>query len=38
MPDSEQAAEQARSGVWYYRYACALTYSGRLVEALKYAE
>ena len=21
MPDSEQAAEQARSGVWYYRYA-----------------
>ena len=28
MPDSEQAAEQARSGVWYYRYACALTYGG----------
>ena len=38
MPDSEQAAEQARSGVWYYRYACALTYCGRLEEALKYAE
>ncbi len=34
MPDSEQAAEQARSGVWYYRYACALTYCGRLEEAL----
>ena len=30
--------EQARSGVWYYRYACALTYCGRLEEALKYAE
>ena len=30
MSDSEQAAEAAGSGIWYYRYACALTYCSRL--------
>ena len=37
MSDSEQAAEAAGSGIWYYRYACALTYCSRLEEALVYA-
>ena len=38
MPASERAAEAAKSGVWYYRYACALMYCGRLEEARHYAE
>lgn len=38
MPASEPAARAARSGVWYYRYACALMYCGRLEEARQYAE
>ncbi len=38
MPDSEPAAEAAKSGIWYYRYACALMYCGRLEEARHYAE
>ena len=37
MPASEQAAEQAGCGMWYYRYACALIYCSRLKEALAYA-
>ncbi len=37
MPDSEEAAAEAGSGIWYYRYACALLYCGRLEEALDYA-
>ena len=36
MPDSEKNA--AGCGVWFYRYACALTYCGRLDEAFAYAE
>ena len=36
MPDSEGSAKGC--GTWYYRYACALTYCGRLEEALRYAE
>ena len=38
MPASEPAAEAAGSGIWYYRYACALMYCGRLEEARHYAE
>lgn len=38
MPASEPAAKAARSGIWYYRYACALMYCGRLEEARRYAE
>ena len=38
MPASELAAEAAKSGIWYYRYACALMYCGRLEEARHYAE
>ena len=38
MPASEPAAEAAKSGIWYYRYACALMYCGRLEEARHYAE
>ena len=38
MPASEPAARAARSGIWYYRYACALMYCGRLEEARQYAE
>ena len=38
MPPSEPAAEAAKSGIWYYRYACALMYCGRLEEARHYAE
>ena len=37
MPASEPAAEAAKSGIWYYRYSCALTYCSRLGEALAYA-
>lgn len=36
MPASEKNA--GGCGVWYYRYACALLYCGRLEEALTYAE
>lgn len=36
MPDSEPAAKGC--GTWYYRYAAALMYCGRLEEARKYAE
>ena len=36
MPDSEENARGC--GAWYYRYACALLYCGRLEEALRYAE
>ena len=36
MPFSEKSA--AGCGTWYYRYSVALTYCGRLEEALKYAE
>lgn len=38
MPASRPQAEAARSGVWYYRYACALMYCGRLEEARETAE
>ena len=38
MPASEMAAAAAKSGIWYYRYACALMYCGRLEEARHYAE
>ena len=38
MPASEPAAEAAGSGIWYYRYACALMYCGRLEKARQYAE
>ena len=38
MPASESAAKAAGSGIWYYRYACALMYCGRLEEARQYAE
>ena len=38
MPASEPAAKAAKSGIWYYRYACALMYCGRLEEARQYAE
>lgn len=38
MPASEPAAQAAKSGIWYYRYACALMYCGRLDEARQYAE
>ncbi|OUN73329.1 hypothetical protein B5G12_07325 [Faecalibacterium sp. An58] len=38
MPDSEAAADAAGCGMWYYRYACALVYCGRLSEARRYAE
>lgn len=36
MPASEKNA--AGCGTWYYRYSCALTYTGRLKDALRYAE
>ena len=36
MPDSEKNA--AGCGTWYYRYASALVYCGRLEEARRYAE
>ena len=36
MPASEQNARGC--GMWYYRYACALVYCGRLEEALAYSE
>ena len=36
MPASEPAAKGC--GTWYYRYAAALMYCGRLEEALRYAE
>ena len=36
MPASEENA--GGCGMWYYRYACALLYCGRLEEALEYAE
>lgn len=36
LPDSEPAAKGC--GTWYYRYAAALMYCGRLEEARKYAE
>ena len=36
MPSSEKNA--AGCGTWYYRYSCALTYCGKLEEALSYAE
>ena len=36
MPDSEKNA--AGCGAWYYRYACALLYCGRLAEARRVAE
>lgn len=36
MPDSEKNAKGC--GTWYYRYACALMYCGRLEESLEYAE
>ncbi len=34
----EEQARQAGSGVWHYRYACALLYCGRPEKALEYAE
>ena len=36
MPSSEKNA--AGCGSWYYRYACALMYCGKLEQALTYAE
>ena len=36
MPDSEKNAKGCAT--WYYRYSVALTYCGRLEEALEYAE
>ena len=38
MADSEAAAREQRSGIWFYRYGCALMYCGRLEEARRYAE
>ena len=38
MPASEPAARAARSGIWFYRYACALMYCGRLEEARQAVE
>ena len=36
-PIRNRRRRQAGSGIWYYRYACALTYCARLEEALVYA-
>ena len=38
MPASEPAARAAKSGIWFYRYACALMYCGRLEEARQAVE